>query len=131
MKRERPKLKRISEQMRQWCALLESEVLSWPGAAPKPMFGMLAFYRKGRIFAAVPRTRGLGSDRTVIFKLDAAPQKLREQALADPRVTTTQMGKAGWIAFELDSLDDVREALRWFAQAYELVGGKKQPVPRR
>lgn len=117
--------------MRQWCALLEGEVLSWPGVAPQPMFGMLAFYRKGRIFAAVPRTRGLGSDRTVIFKLDAAPQKLREQALADARVTTTQMGKAGWIAFELDSLADVRDALRWFSQAYELVGRKKQQVHHR
>jgi len=115
--------------MRQWCALVETEVLTWPDVEPKPMFGMLSFYRKGRIFAAVPRTRGLGSESAVIFKLEGAPESLVKKALMHPRVTTLRFGKAGWIAFELDSLDDVREALRWFSQAYEVAGKKKKQVP--
>jgi len=130
VKRVHPKLIRISEQMRQWCALLENELLGWPLVEARPMFGMLAFYRKGKIFAAVPRTRSPERSNAVIFKLQGAPPKVVEEALNHPQVTTKVMPNAGWIAFELDSLDDVREALRWFSQAYECAGKKKQ-VPHR
>ena len=131
MARGHPKLVRISEEMRQWCALLESELLGWPQVEARPMFGMLAFYRKGKIFAAVPRTRSPERSNSVIFKLQGASPKLVEAVLDHPQVTTKVMPKAGWIAFELDSLEDVREALRWFSQAYEYAGKKKEQVPHR
>ncbi len=90
------------------------------------MFGMQAFYRKGRIFAAVPRTRSPERSDSVIFKLQGTPAALAQKALSDPRVTTGFMPKAGWIAIRLGSMDDVRDVLDWFSQAYELAG--KSPM---
>jgi hypothetical protein len=50
----RPKLLPVSEEARRWSALLESELLSWPGVIAKRMFGFRALYRGKRIFAALP-----------------------------------------------------------------------------
>ncbi len=125
-----PKLLKISEEMKQWCALLESELSSWPQVQARPMFGMLAFYRKDRIFAAVPRTRSPERSNSVIFKLYGAAPALAQKALSDPRVSAGFMPKAGWIAMELGSMDDVRDALSWFSQAYELAGNSRRP-PRK
>ena len=130
MKGAHPKLLAISEEMRQWCALLESELLTWPQVEARAMFGMLAFYRKGRIFCAVPRTRSPEKSNAVIFKLANASPKLVATALAHPNVTTDFMPKAGWMAFQLESVDDVREALGWFSGAYELACKKKARRPR-
>ena len=35
----------VSEETRRWSALLESELLSWPGVIAKRMFGFRALYR--------------------------------------------------------------------------------------
>ncbi len=130
MKGVHPKLLAISEEMKQWCALLETELLTWPQVEGRPMFGMHAFYRKGRIFAAVPRTRSPERANSVLFKLYGASAAIAEEAVAHPKVTTEFMPKAGWLAMEMESIEDVREALRWFAHAYELAGKKKKQVPR-
>ncbi len=121
-----PKLLKISEGMKQWCALLEEELSSWPQVQRRPMFGMLAFYRKGRIFAAIPRSRTPERSDSVIFKLQGASPALAQKALAHPRVTTGFMPKAGWIAMELESIEHVHDALSWFAHAYELAGKARQ-----
>jgi hypothetical protein len=107
---ERPKLPKIGEEMRRWCALLEAEISTWPNVTSKPMFGMIAFYRGPRIFAAVPRTRAPRTDRSVLIKL--------------PGVTHTRL-KAGsgpgalWATFELEEERDIGEALQWLGKAYD------------
>jgi hypothetical protein len=35
--------------MKQWSAMLENELRSWPHVATRPMFGLLGFYRKKMI----------------------------------------------------------------------------------
>ena len=55
--RERPKMPRISEEMRRLAVLLGQDLASWPEVSMRPMFGMEAYYRGSKIFAALPRTR--------------------------------------------------------------------------
>ena len=69
----RPKLLPVSEEMRRWSALLESELLSWPGVIAKRMFGFRALYRGKRIFAALPNSRGFGPDAAILLKFDPMP----------------------------------------------------------
>jgi hypothetical protein len=131
MARSPAKLTHVSEAMKQWCALMESELLSWPQVTAKPMFGMVGFYRKDRIFAAIPRNRTIGQRDAVIFKLLGGSEKLISSALNDSRAITTSLGKSGWIAMVTESMEDVRDALDWFSQAYELVGKNSSPKKKQ
>jgi hypothetical protein len=124
---ERPPLLRVPEEMKEWSALLASEIQRWPEVNSRPMFGMQAFYRKRRIFAAVPKTRALNSPTSVIFKLHgqlptkgAQPWDRQRQFhdLEDSRLRELEMSSAGWLSFELNSAEDLRDALYWFEQAY-------------
>ena len=94
MARGSPKLTHISEAMKQWCALMESELLTWPQVTARPMFGMVGFYRKGRIFAAIPRNRTVGNTDAVLVKLQGASGKVAAQALSHPNAITTAMPNA-------------------------------------
>jgi hypothetical protein len=131
---ERPPLLHISEEMKEWAGLLSSEVKRWGEVKARPMFGMEAFYRKQRIFAAVPRTRALHSPTSVIFKLHGRPvskgnswDKQRQfHDMEDSRLRELEMTNVGWLSFELNSAEDLRDALYWFEQAYN----KAQPPPR-
>jgi Family of unknown function (DUF5519) len=114
---ERPKLKKIGEEMRRWCAALEEELSTWPAVTARPMFGMIAFYRGMRIFAAVPRTRAARTETSVLIKLPG---------VTTDHVKPSSAPGAGWVTFELESEGDVAEALRWLAQAYEKV--RKAPT---
>ena len=131
MARTVAKLTHVSEAMQQWCALMESELLSWPQVTSRPMFGMTGFYRKGKIFAAIPHNRTVGNTDAVLVKLLGASEKVAAKALSHPKAITTAMPKAGWIAMAMDSIEDVREMLRWFSQAYELAGKKAPPTARK
>jgi TfoX/Sxy family transcriptional regulator of competence genes len=122
MARAAAKLTHVSEAMKQWCAMMESELLSWPQVSAKPMFGMVGFYRKGKIFAAIPRDRTIGQRDAVLVKLLGAPQALASSALNDSKTITASMPKAGWLAMATESMEDVRGVLDWFSQAYELAG---------
>jgi len=111
-RRARPKLIPISEEMKEWSAMLASELNSWPGITTKSMFGFLSFYRKGKIFAALPRTRGFSSASSLIVKFNPMPPALLKRAHADPRMdTNTRVPGKGWFSFELKSRADVRDAL--------------------
>jgi len=111
---------RISEEMKQWSALLEGELNTWPHISTKKMFGFLSFYRKGAIFAALPRTRGLDSPSSLILKFSAMAPRLLKRAEADDRMSTrTRAPGEGWFSFELRSESDLRDALRWLNRAYE------------
>jgi len=134
--------------MKQWCALLEGEVETWPQVRSRPMFGMRAFYRGKRIFACIPRTRALGSANAIILKfphasellrraggellaLDPLPQpaqKRRALGAPDPGAaaprSTPSPATAGarrgprWLALEINGQEDLRRALEWLDQAY-------------
>ena len=117
----RPKLLPVSEETRRWSALLESELLSWPGVIAKRMFGFRALYRGKRIFAALPNSRGFGSDASILLKFDLMSPVLLKRAQTDLRVRGNTPGK-GWISFTLASDADLHDALAWLNHAYETAG---------
>ncbi|MBI2682058.1 MAG: hypothetical protein HYX26_02370 [Acidobacteriales bacterium] len=118
-RKDRPALQRVPEEVREWSALLKSELDSWPGISYRKMFGVLAVYRKGVIFAGLPDKRALFTGRSVIFKFPTLNAKLAMKLNSDERVLAgTQPGK-GWFGFELRSAGDITPALAWISLAYE------------
>ena len=117
----RPAMQRATEEVRRWAALLETELCSWPQVTTRPMFGMTAVFRRGRIFAALPRTRALGTPDSVAFKLSSISPSLQTRLEKDARIVTRPVTGHRWIAFELHHDSDLNQALRWFEHAYKLV----------
>ena len=113
--RERPKMPPISEEMKQWSAMLKTEVTGWPQLSTKPMFGMMGLYRGKKIFGGLPVTRGFDTPNSVIFRFDPIPSALEERASKDKRISP---GKR-WFSFDVRSTEDLRDALWWLNQAYE------------
>jgi len=113
--RERPKMPPISEEMKQWSAMLKAELIGWPQVTSRPMFGMSGIYRRKKIFAAVPVTRGFDTPSSIIFRFDSMSADLNQRALKETRITP---GKR-WFSFEIKSTEDLRDALWWLNQAYE------------
>jgi hypothetical protein len=107
---ERPKLFTIDAEMQRWCALLEQELFAWPEVTAKPMFGMTGVYRGKNIFAAIPRTKAAESARSVLIKLSG---------VKDKRLRSASGPDSAWVAFELESLNDIPDALKWLEQAYQ------------
>ena len=96
--------------------------MSWPEVTAKPMFGMVALYRGSAIFAALPRTRAMGTACSVSFKLPPLTPKLQEQLTRDCRVVGAEERMEKWISFEVSSPTDVTDALEWFGRAYRQAG---------
>ena len=107
---ERPKLFKIDAEMQRWCALLEQELLAWPEVSAKPMFGMIGFYHGKNIFAAIPRTRAAETARSLLIKLPG---------LNDKRLRRASGPGSGWATYELESANDITDALTWLERAYE------------
>jgi hypothetical protein len=118
----RPRMPRAPEEMRQWSELLMAEALRWQNTSSRPMFGMTALYRGKTIFAALPRTRAIGTRHSIAFKL---PRR-SEVAEADMRIITDRPG-AKWLTFELNSGEDIPDALRWLEKAYEQARTSESP----
>ena len=108
---------KAAEEMRQWAALLERELLSWPAVRAKPMFGCVLFYRADTPFAALPRTRALGTPNSVNFKFTKMPDAWKRELERDERAQAETMGGT-WKVFEVRSSDDLKDALRWLERAY-------------
>ena len=83
------------------------------------MFGFTALYRGKRIFAILPRTRGMGSASSLAFKLENAGPRRLAQLQADKRLSTTVMLATRWFVFELTSNRDLNDALDWLGRAYD------------
>jgi hypothetical protein len=113
--RDRPKMPPISEEMKQWSAMLKTEVSGWPQISTKPMFGMMGLYRRKKIFGGLPVTRGFDTPNSVIFRFDPMPPDLEQRAQKDSRIAP---GKR-WFSFNVHSAEDLRDALWWLNQAYE------------
>jgi hypothetical protein len=111
----RRKLARASEEMKEWSVLLDAELSSWPSITSRRMFGMTVFYRRGVIFAALPRTRSFDTPRSIAFKLYRRTVQVRKRLEADARIANPD---AKWISLELDGEKDLTKALKWFDLAY-------------
>ena len=111
-------LPKISEEMKQWSAMLSTELSDWPQVESKPMFGMTAFYRGEQIFAVLPKTRAFQTSNGVAFRFEAISEKLAKQLRSDARVLTNPIGKK-WITFEVHEAKDVSAVLEWMSRAYE------------
>jgi hypothetical protein len=108
--------------MKEWSAILQSELNSWPSISTKSMFGFFFFYRHGNVFAALPRTRGFVSPSSLVFKFNPLPRALQKRAEGDSRMdASTKASSKGWFSFELSSEDDLRDALFWLNHAYEVA----------
>jgi hypothetical protein len=117
-KRPRPKLLKLSEEMERWSAVLGAEVETWPGVRTKPMFGFISYYRGKNIFAGLPKTKAMHSPSAIIFKFQRPTKALVTALSRDPRISTSEMGGAGWQCFELGSDADLRDALGWLDRAH-------------
>jgi hypothetical protein len=124
--RQRPKFPVISEEMQHWSAMLEAEVQSWPGVTCKRLFGFRFAYRRKLVFGALPYTRGLFTDTSILLKFNPMPSGLFQQAQKEPRLdTSTRISGKGWFSFELFSAADLRDAIWWLHKAYESAREEK------
>ena len=98
--------------MQRWSAALGDEIAAWPRVTSRPMFGLMAYYRGKKIFAALPRTRAVGNPWSLIVKLPRGRND-RLKAGAGPG--------AGWVSFEMTGDQDLPEALRLLERAYRLA----------
>ena len=112
--------------MKAWSAALAAEVETWPAVTARPMFGFTALYRRKRIFAVVPRTRGMETPNSLAFKFPEPGRRTLALLQNEPRIRSTVLHKSRWFTFELSSDRDLRDALDWLSRAYETA---LQPKP--
>lgn len=101
MKRDRPRLPKISEEMKAWSAALSAEVANWPDVTVRPMFGMFGVYRGKRILAVLPRTRALDVPDSIAFKVPVSGPGLRRRAKHDPRIKFPESTKVADLCHRL------------------------------
>lgn len=118
----RPKLPRVSEQMKAWSTVLVAEGESWPQVSARAFFGFTALYRRDQIFALLPRTRAMETPNALAFKLESPSARMNAYLRRDTRIGSTQMQKARWFTFEMSCDTDHRGALEWMNRAYEAAG---------
>ena len=116
----------VSEQMKAWSAALAGEVDTWPQASGRVFFGFTALYRGDKMFAALPRTRGMDTPNSLIFKLDSPTATVLAQLERDDRIHRFHGQKSRWLAFEISSDSDLRDALGWLGRAYDAAGKNKK-----
>jgi len=120
----RPKLAKVSDDMKAWSAALTTEFEAWPQVEARPFFGFTALYRRKQIFALLPRTRAMKTPNSLAFKLEAPTPSTLTKLRRDPRISATEMQRSRWFTFELTTASDLRDTLRWLWQAHEEAGKK-------
>jgi len=118
----RPKLPKVSDEMKAWSAALADEIATWPNVRSRPMFGFSAYYRGDRIFCVLPRTRGMETPNSLAFKLESIRPATLAQAKRDPRIQKADFAKGTWFGFELSADADLRDALKWLLCAHQTAG---------
>ena len=98
----------------------------WRGTAAvaqghvRPMFGFQCFYRDGKVFAAPPKTRAIHTPSTLMFRMNPMPPDLLARAKKEARIDMeSRTPRAKWFLFELQSGEDLRDAVWWLSQSYE------------
>lgn len=105
--------------MKAWAAALAADLETWPQVGSRPMFGLTAWYRRDKIFALLPKTRGMDSPNSLAFKLQSMNPRLLARIRKEPRILATEIEKARWLSFELGCDADLHDALEWMSRAYE------------
>jgi hypothetical protein len=132
MSSNRPKLSPISEEMKAWSAALAAEIGDWPQVSTRSFFGFTALYRRDKIFAALPRTRAMGSPNSLAFKLESTDPGIRKRIESDARIDTTQMQSTRWFTFTIAANSDLHGAIDWLEEAYNATGkGKPSKSKKR
>lgn len=126
LKSTRPKLPRVSEEMKAWSAALVAEGESWPLVTTRAFFGFTALYRRDKIFALLPHTRAMQSPNALAFKLESPSARMNALLRRDPRIGSTQMQKARWFTFEMSCDTDLRAAIEWLDRAYREVSTSRK-----
>jgi TfoX/Sxy family transcriptional regulator of competence genes len=125
-KSSRPKLPKVSEEMKAWSAALAVEVSDWPEVATRSFFGFTALYRNDKMFAILPRTRGMESPNALAFRIDTPSAANRAHIEKDPRVGSAEIKKPRWFTLELSSDTDLHDALDWLGRAYDAAAKSKK-----
>jgi len=115
--RGRPRLTRVSEEMKRLAELLEAETLAWPNVTSRPMFGLNGIYRGSNIFAVLPRTRAMDVPDSIAFRLLKRPRNIIDELRNDERIVAST-SEAKWISFAMESDSEIHAALKWLALAY-------------
>jgi hypothetical protein len=113
----RPRLPRVSEEMKRLAGLLEAEMLAWPNVTSRPMFGLNGIYRGRNIFAVLPRTRAMDAPDSIAFRLLKRPRHIVDELRKDERIVPST-AEAKWISFVIESDAEIHAALKWLALAY-------------
>lgn len=121
--RPRPKLPRVSDEIKRLAALLEAEVLDWSSVKSRPMFGLNGLYRGRKIFAVLPRTRAMDAPDSISFRLPKRSHRITAQLRKDERIVAPTPD-AKWISFVIHSDADIHDALNWLALAYREAAKK-------
>jgi hypothetical protein len=106
--------------------VLRAELLSWPGAAARPMMGTLAFYHRRQMLGCYVN-RDLVKTKPDYVNRPSEPPfvwvRLRPQdaarALKSNRVRPLRLFTTGWVEIPLAARGHLEEAVRWFGCAYE------------
>jgi hypothetical protein len=91
-------------EIREWCSLLEQEMMHWPGVSVGHIFGTHAFYHRKVIFAMLPDKRSLESSTAISFVTSSNDDENRTP---------------NWQTFELQSRDLIKVALKSLEKAYK------------
>jgi hypothetical protein len=132
----RIRMKAVSEAARGWAEALRRELETWPGVTLKSAFGMTMVYRKGVVFAALPRTRALFEEDAILLKFNRESSKLMARIGLEPRFAPGSMeqrhankkrGGEGrrWRIFLMRADADVHPAIEWLGEAYRAAVGAK------
>jgi hypothetical protein len=89
--------------VREWCLILEREMIRWPGVKVDHLFGTLAFYHRKVMFAMLPDKRGLDSSNAISFIALRNGEASREMK---------------WQTFELTDRSLINKALLSLQKAY-------------
>lgn len=114
----RPKLVRITDQMKEWSVALDVELSAWPGVTSKRMFGMKVYFRRGTIFGALPLTRSFVTPTSIAFKLYRKMGRTLQALKHDPLIVQSAKEDPKWILLELRHEKDLSKALQWYQVAY-------------
>jgi hypothetical protein len=92
-----------SQEIREWCSILEQEMMHWPGVKMSHIFGTHAFYHRKVMFAMLPDKRSLESSTAISF---ITSSKDRENQTSI------------WQTFELKDRNLIKAAITSLEQAY-------------
>jgi hypothetical protein len=90
-----------SPEIREWCSVLEREMMRWPGVRMGHIFGTRAFYHRKVMFAMLPDNRSLESATAISF------------------ITSSNEEENNWQTFELKDRNLIVTALTSLKNAYK------------